>query len=105
MCCVALRHVNGIVVFTSYYDKLKLQEEVNDVRGSPGGPSGKKNPPTNAGDIRDAGPWVRKDPLEEEMATHFSIFAWRIPRTEEPGGLQSTGSQRVWHDWSDLERT
>ena len=43
--------------------------------------------------------WVqalsRKDPLEEEMANHSSILAWRIPRTEEPGGLQSTGSQRV----------
>ena len=37
-----------------------------------------------------------KDPLEEGMATHFSILAWRIPaRTEEPGGLQSMGSQRV----------
>ena len=34
-----------------------------------------------------------KDPLEKEMATHSSIFAWRIPWTEEPGGLQSTGSQ------------
>ena len=37
-------------------------------------------------------------PLEEEMATHSSILAWRIPRTEEPGGLQSTGSQRAGHD-------
>ena len=36
--------------------------------------------------------------LEEEMATHSSILAWRIPWTEEPGGLQSTGSQRVRHD-------
>ena len=36
-----------------------------------------------------------EDPLEEEMTTHSSILAWRIPRTEEPGGLQSTGSQRV----------
>ena len=36
-----------------------------------------------------------EDALEEEMATHSSILAWRIPRTEEPGGLQSTGSQRV----------
>ena len=36
------------------------------------------------------------------MATHSSILAWRIPRTKEPGGLQSTGSQRVRHDWSDL---
>ena len=40
----------------------------------------------------------RKDPLEKEMATHSSILAWRIPWTEEPGGLQSTGSQRVGHD-------
>ena len=41
----------------------------------------------------------REDPLEKEMATHSSIFAWRISWTEEPGGLQSTGSQRVGHDW------
>ena len=34
-----------------------------------------------------------EDPLEEDMATHFSILAWRIPRTEEPGGLHSMGSQ------------
>ena len=40
----------------------------------------------------------REDPLEKEMATHSSIFAWRISWTEEPGGLQSTGSQRVGHD-------
>ena len=39
-----------------------------------------------------------EDPLEKEMATHSSILAWRIPRTEEPGGLQSVGSQRVGHD-------
>ena len=37
-------------------------------------------------------------PLEKGMATHSSILAWRIPRTEEPGGLQSMGSQRVGHD-------
>ena len=40
-----------------------------------------------------------EDPLEKEMATHSSILAWRIPWTEELGGLQSTGSQRVGHDW------
>ena len=40
----------------------------------------------------------QEDPLEKEMATHSSILAWRIPWTEEPGGLQSTGSQRVGHD-------
>ena len=43
-------------------------------------------------------PWVRKIPLEEGMATHSSILAWEIPRTEEPGGLQSLVSQRVGHD-------
>ena len=46
--------------------------------------------------------WVRslgqEDPLEKEMATHSSILAWRIPWTEEPGGLQSMWSQRVGHD-------
>ena len=40
--------------------------------------------------------------LEEEMATHSSVLAWRIPRTGEPGRLLSMGSHRVWHDWSDL---
>ena len=40
----------------------------------------------------------REDPLEKEMATHSSIHAWRIPWTEEPAGLQSTGLQRVGHD-------
>ena len=48
--------------------------------------------------------WVRslgwEDPLEKEMATHSSILAWRIPWAEEPGGLQSTGLQRVRHDWA-----
>ena len=46
--------------------------------------------------------WVRflgwENPLEQEMATHSSILAWRTPWMEEPGGLQSTGSQRVGHD-------
>ena len=46
--------------------------------------------------------WVQslgwEDPLEEEMATHSSSLAWRIPWTEEPGVIQSMGSQRVGHD-------
>ena len=46
--------------------------------------------------------WVQslgwEDPLEKEMETHSSTLAWRIPWTEEPGRLQSTGSQRVGHD-------
>ena len=42
----------------------------------------------------------QEDPLEEEMATHSSILVWKIPWTEEPGRLQSMGSQRVGHDWA-----
>ena len=46
--------------------------------------------------------WVRsldqEDPLEKEMATHSSTLAWKIPRTEKPGRLESLGSQRVGHD-------
>ena len=44
----------------------------------------------------------QEDPLEEEMATHSSTLAWRIPGTGEPGGLPSMGSHRIGHDWSDL---
>ena len=58
-----------------------------------------KKPLENVGDIRDTGSipgW--EDPLEEGMATHSSILAWKIPWTEAPGGLQSKGSQRVGHD-------
>ena len=55
-----------------------------------------KNLPASAGDPE---AWVQslgwEDPLEENMATHSSILAWEIPWTEEPGGLQSTGLQRV----------
>ena len=47
--------------------------------------------------------WVQslgwEDPLEKEMATHSSTLAWKIPWMKEPGGLQSTGSHRVRHDW------
>ena len=42
----------------------------------------------------------QEDPLEKDMATYPSILAWRIPWTEEPGGLQSTGAQRVGHNWA-----
>ena len=58
-----------------------------------------KNPPVNVADARDMGliPGLVRSP-EEEMATHSGILAWETPRTEEPGGLQSTGSQS--HDWA-----
>ena len=58
-----------------------------------------KNPPASAGGIRDVGSIPgSEDPLEEEMATHSSILARRIPWTEEPGRLQPMGLQRVGHD-------
>ena len=64
-----------------------------------------KNPPANAGQVTDTGSipvsipvFHREDPLEEEMATHSGILAWRIPRTEESGGLQFIGLKRVRQD-------
>ena len=56
-----------------------------------------KNPPASAEDKRSGlDPWVRKIPWRR--AWHSRILAWRVPRTEEPGGLQSVGSQRAGHD-------
>ena len=59
-----------------------------------------KNLLPNARDIRDAelDPWVGKIPPEEGMATHSSILTWRIPWTEEPGGLWSIGSHKVGYN-------
>ena len=58
-----------------------------------------KNLPANAGDSRVAIQSLgQEDPLEMGMATHSNILAWRIPWTEEPGSLQSVGSQRIGHD-------
>ena len=63
--------------------------------GFPGGSLVKNLPAVQEMQVQSLG---QEDPLEKEMATHCSILAWRIPRTEEPGGLQSTGSQRVGHN-------
>ena len=58
-----------------------------------------KNPPAKAGDVIEVARYLgREDPLEKGMVTHSSILAWRILWTEEPGGLQSTGLQRVGHN-------
>ena len=57
-----------------------------------------KNLPANARDIKDVGSSLGWDLLEEGTGTHSSILAWRIPWTEEPGGPQSIGSQRVGRD-------
>ena len=66
------------------------------IMGFPGGSEGKAST-CNAGDQVPSLGW--EDPLEKEMATHSNTLAWKIPWTEEPGGLQSMGSQRVGHDW------
>ena len=55
-----------------------------------------KNSSANAGDSSQSLGW--EDPLEKKLATHSCILAWEIPWGEEPGGLQSMGSQRVGHD-------
>ena len=62
-----------------------------------------KNPPAMQ-ETQEMQVWSlgQKDPVEEEMATHSSIFAWKIPWAEEPDCLQSIGSQRVRHHWNDL---
>ena len=66
--------------------------------GFPGG-SVVKNLPASSGDIGDVVLSLDKeDPVEEQMTTYSSILAWRIPWTEEPGRLQSIGSQRVGHN-------
>ena len=62
-----------------------------DQLGVPGGPMAKTPSAMQETRLRSLG-W--QDPLEKEMATHSSILAWRIPWTEEPGGLQSTGLQK-----------
>ena len=61
----------------------------------PGGSDGKASVYNAETRVQSLGP---EDLLEKEMATHSSILAWKIPWTEEPGGLQSMGSQRVRHD-------
>ena len=70
------------------------------VRGFPDA-SAVKKAPANAGDVNSI-PGL--DPLEKEMATYYIILAWRIPWTEEPGGLQSMESKRVRHNWATKQR-
>ena len=99
------QHIRGrIFEETSMYNILNSDSRMpssslisTNPLGFPGG-SDSKEFTYNAGDPGGL------DPLEKGMATHSSILAWRIPWTEEPGRLQSMGSQRVRHDWSILAR-
>ena len=76
-------------IFLSNYDSNLVKLDF------PGGSEVKASASKQETRVRSLG---REDPLENEMATHSSILAWRIPWTEEPGGLQSLGLQRVGHD-------
>ena len=67
------------------------------IRGSPVAQMVNNPPAMKETRVRSLG---QEDPLEKGMATRSSILAWRIPWTEEPGGLQSMGSQRVGHNWA-----
>ena len=71
------------------------ESDTSDSRASLAAQSVKSLPEMRESCVQSLG-W--EDPLEKEMATHSSILAWRIPRTEEPGGLHSMKSQRVGHD-------
>ena len=62
--------------------------------GSPGGSDVNNLPAMQEAQVQSV---IGEDPLEKAMATHSSVLAWKIPRTEEPGRLQSIGSQRVGH--------
>ena len=82
-----------VIIILQIYTYIKL--------GFPGG-SAVKNPSamqeTKEMQVQSLG---QEDSLEEDMATHSNILAWRIPWIEEPGGLYSTGLKRVRHNWSN----
>ena len=74
--------------------------ETSGLRQSPGCSLVKNPPAMREPQVQSLG---QEDALEEEMATHSSILAWRIPQTEEPGGLQSTGLQRVGRNFATTQ--
>ena len=82
------------LLICSYYSK-DIYRYVLIVLGFPGGSNDEESPSMQELQVQSLG---QEDPLVKEMATHSSILTWRIPWTEEPGGQQSTGSQRVGHD-------
>ena len=85
-----------IHIFLLHFSQVqKKNESVQVPRASLMAQRLKRLPPTRETRVRSLG---REDPLEKEMAIHSSILAWRIPWTEKPSRLQSTGSQRVGHD-------
>ena len=85
-----------LVQFLGLEDSLEKGQSTHSIfLGFPGGSNGKESPVMLETWVPSLG-W--EDSLEEGMATHSSILAWRIPGTEEPGGLQSMGLERVRYD-------
>ena len=84
------------MLFTAMFVTVKIRSIQHPSRTSPVAQRLKHLPAMRRTWVQSLG---QEDPLEKEMATHSSILAWRIPWMEEPGGLQSTGLQRVGHDW------
>ena len=95
---VTLFHMDSAILWVNLWPhSIIIRTFFNTILGFPDGPAVKNLPALG-------GTWVqflgREDPLEEGMATHSSILAWRIPWMEELGGLQSMELQRVRHDWA-----
>ena len=93
-----------------YYDWYPYKErtfgtETYKRKGFPNGSVVKNLPAMQKTQEKQVQSLGQEDSLEEGMATHSSILAWRIPWTEEPGGLQSVASQRVRREWSDWAHT
>ena len=81
--------------FLYFVDRETVWDQTGMSRGFPDGSDGKESAYNVGNQVCSLG-W--EDPLEKGMATHSSVLAWRIPWTEEPGGLQPMGSQRVGHN-------
>ena len=86
--------IRGASSISSFH---KFMEYCTYYRDIPNG-AAVKNPPAVEMEETHVRPLGQDDPLEEEMATHSNILAWEIPWTEEPGGLQFIGSQRIRHN-------
>ena len=87
----------NLLMLLNAQNKMQRITMKNQLYIFPGGSDGKVSA-YNVGDLGSILGW--EDLLEKAMATHSSILAWKIPWTEEPGGLQSMGSQRVRYDWA-----
>ena len=97
-CCVQAALVGRILLIQICSSRRFWKiDKLLYIMGFPDGSDGKEPPAMQKTRVWSLG---REDPLEKEMATHSSILAWRIPWTEEPGGLQSMWLQRVGHDWT-----